>query len=193
MKVILKGQYTGGPQLYGYDVIDKKNIPNKEESQIVREIFTKFAQGLTGKAIAKRLKRRGIKTKKGHYLNNKIICKIICNPKYIGKTIHNGKEYLNIYPPIIDEDTWLSVQSVRDSYKDANCRKGILNGYLLSNKLYCGYCKHKITGSSSKVINHIIKYRYYNCLTKRNRKKESCELRTIKKEYLEKLVLDTTI
>ena len=47
-------------------------------------------------------------------------------------------------------------------------------------------------GESGKEINKVIKYRYYSCLTKRRRKKEKCELEIIKKEQLEKEVMDIT-
>ena len=47
-------------------------------------------------------------------------------------------------------------------------------------------------GESGKEINKVIKYRYYSCLTKRRRKKEKCELEIIKKEQLEKEIMDIT-
>lgn len=59
-----KGQYTGGPVIYGYDVVDKKNVINPEEAEIVKEIFTKYSQGYTAVALAKDLQARGIRTKK---------------------------------------------------------------------------------------------------------------------------------
>ena len=52
----LKGNYTGGNQIYGYDVKDKKNIINEEEASIVREVFSKFSQGFTGVDISNNLK-----------------------------------------------------------------------------------------------------------------------------------------
>ena len=36
-----KGQYTGGAVIYGYDVVEKKNVINPEEAEIIKEIFTK--------------------------------------------------------------------------------------------------------------------------------------------------------
>ena len=36
----LKGNYTGGPVLFGYDVVDKKNVINPVEGAIVKEIFS---------------------------------------------------------------------------------------------------------------------------------------------------------
>lgn len=101
----LKGYFTGGCQLYGYDVVEKRNVIN-EEAEIVREVFTKFSQGYTGVDIAKDLKARDVKTKKGVLIDDKKIYKIIANTKYIGKVQHGDTVYTNIYPPIINEITW---------------------------------------------------------------------------------------
>ena len=120
---LIKGYYTGGHQIYGYDVVDKKNVINDDEASVVREIFTKFAQGYTGVDIAKNLQTRGIRTKKGKYITDKAIYKIIQNTKYVGKVKHGEKVYTNIYPAIIDEHTWQKVQNIRNAYKHAHCRK----------------------------------------------------------------------
>ena len=86
----LKGQFTGGVQLYGYDVVEKRNVINEQEAEIVREIFTKFSQGYTGVDIAKDFKIRDIRTKKGVLINDKKIYKII------------GKYVVSIYLIILD-------------------------------------------------------------------------------------------
>ena len=188
----IKGLFTGGHQIYGYDIVDKKSVINEEEAMIVKEIFSKFAQGFTGVDIAKNLQARGIRTKTGNYLTDKAIYKIIQNTKYIGKVKHGETVYTNIYPAIIDEQVWQKVQNIRNAYKHAHCRKQDIYNYILSGKLICGYCKHKMVGESGKEINKIIKYRYYTCLTKRRRKNEKCELQICNKENLEKDVIDIT-
>ena len=119
----IKGNFTGGNQIYGYDVVDKKNVINDDEASVVREMFTKFAQGYTGVDIAKNLQTRGIRTKKGKYITDKAIYKIIQNTKYVGKVKHGETVYTNIYSAIIDEQTWQKVQNIRNAYKHAHCRK----------------------------------------------------------------------
>ena len=187
----LKGYFTGGCQLYGYDVVEKRNVIN-EEAEIVREVFTKFSQGYTGVDIAKDLKARDVKTKKGVLIDDKKIYKIIANTKYIGKVQHGDTVYTNIYPPIINEITWQKVQDLRKAYKHAQIRKQDSYDYILSGKLFCGYCKHKMVGESGKEIKKVIKYRYYSCLTKRRRKHLNCLMQSNKKDELEKEVMDIT-
>ena len=80
-----KGQYTGGAVIFGYDVVDKKNVINPAEAEIVKEIFTKYSQGYTAVALSKDLQARGIRTKKGLYITDKKIYKILANTKYNGR------------------------------------------------------------------------------------------------------------
>lgn len=186
----LKGNYTGGSQIYGYDVEDKKNIINPVEAEIVKEIFTKYAQGYTGVAIAKELRERGIRTKKGKYLDSTRIYKMICNTKYNGKIKHGDTVYTNIYPAIVDDLTWQKVQDIRNSNKHAPGRKKDIYDFLLSGKIYCGNCKTNMIGESG--TSHTgNKHYYYTCLSRR-RKKQNCSLKALNKKYLEDLVMHIT-
>jgi len=188
----LKGLNTGGHQIYGYDVCERKNVINEEESKIVQEIFSKFAQGFTGVDIANNLRDRGIRTKRGDLFTDKKVYKIISNIKYTGKVQHGETVYTNIYPAIIDDNIWQQVQTIRKKHKHAEIRKRDVCEYILSGKLHCGYCKHNIIGDSGKEINKVIKYRYYACLTKRRRKDLQCKLQSTKKQKLENEIIDIT-
>ncbi len=186
----LKGQYTGGPKIFGYDVVDKKNVINPYEAEIVREIFTKFAKGHTGKSIADSLIARGIRTKTGHYLDDKKIYKIIANTKYVGKIKHGDTVYTNIYPAIIDEETWNAVQMIRNSNKHKPGSKKQKFKFLLSGKLICGDCKSYMVGESGKSKRGEV-YKYYTCLSRR-RRKIKCEMKSVPKIWLEDLVMEMT-
>ncbi len=191
----LKGHFTGGAQLFGYDTVDKKVVINNEEANIVREIFADFAHGFTGADIVKKMESRGVKTKQGKFITKQTIYNMLSNTKYIGIVEHNGTTYTNIYPAIVDEQTWKIVQNIRHSYKHSNCRKHDVYNYILSGKTYCGYCKNKVVGYSAKEINKVIKYRYYICSMRRPRKKgetKKCILETMSKAAYEKEVLDIT-
>lgn len=186
----IKGNFTGGRQIYGYDVVDKKNVINPDEAEIVREIFSKFAKGYSGKSIADSLIARGIRTKTGHYIDDKKVYKIIANTKYIGKVKHGDTVYTNIYPAIIDEETWRNVQLIRNSNKHKPGSKKQKFGYLLSGKLICGDCRCYMVGESgTNRWNEI--YRYYTCLSRRRRKTE-CNQKAVHKEWLEDLIIETT-
>lgn len=186
----LKGNFTGGFQLYGYKVVDKKNVIDEEEAKIVKEIFTRFSQGESGKSIADNLIARGIRTKRGHYIDDKRLYKIISNMKYVGKVQHGDEIYTNIYPPIIDEQTWQVVQSIRNANKHKPGKKKEKYDYILSGKLICGDCKEFMVGVTS-TNRWNTTYKYYTCLSKR-RKKHNCNTHSIRRQYLEDIVFNKT-
>ena len=71
--------------MFGYDVVDKKNVVNPIEGSIVQEIFGLYAQNYTAAYIAEEMRKRGIRTKRGKYLTEKAIYKMLQNTKYNGK------------------------------------------------------------------------------------------------------------
>ena len=186
----LKGNYTGGILLYGFSVIDKKVVIDEQEGPIVKEIFAKFAQGYTVVEIADNLKTRGIRTKKGEYLIDKKIYRMLGNTKYTGKVRHGDTVYSNIYPQLIDERTWQAVQKIRNANKHLPGQKKDIYEFILSGKLICGDCKQKMVGISG--TSHTgAKHYYYTCLS-RPRKRRPCGLHSVGKQYLEDIVIQTT-
>ncbi|HIX09739.1 MAG TPA: recombinase family protein [Firmicutes bacterium] len=180
----LKGNYTGGILLYGFDVI------NEQEGAIVKEIFTKFAQGYTAVDIAADLKARGIRTKKGEYLIDKKIYRMLGNTKYIGKIKHGDTVYTNIYPKLIDDETWQAVQKIRNINKHLPGQKKDIFDFILSGKLICGDCKQTMVGISGTSKTGATYY-YYTCLS-RSRRKRPCGLHAVGKQCLEDTVINTT-
>ena len=186
----LKGNYTGGPVLFGYDVVDKKNVINPVEGAIVKEIFSLYAQDYTAAYIADEMRKRGIRTKKGKYLTEKAIYKMLQNTKYNGKIKHGDTVYDNIYPKIVDDVLWQSVQHIRDGNKHAPGRKKEIFDFILSGKLVCGDCKRLMVGVSGTSKTGA-KHYYYTCLT-HSRDKKPCDLKTACKKEIEDIVINTT-
>ena len=186
----LKGNYTGGPVLFGYDVVEKKNVINSVEGAIVKEIFSLYAQDYTAAYIADEMRKRGIRTKKGKYLTEKAIYKMLQNTKYNGKIKHGDTVYDNIYPKIVDDVLWQSVQHIRDRNKHAPGRKKEIFDFILSGKLVCGDCKRLMVGVSGTSKTGA-KHYYYTCLT-HSRDKKPCTLKTACKKELEDIVINTT-
>lgn len=63
--------------------------------------------------------------------------------------------------------------------------------FLLKGKLYCGVCGKKMNGESGTSYNGKVNY-YYKCST-RKKKSSACPKANIRKEDLEKIVLQTTV
>ena len=187
----LKGNSTGGYPPYGYDVVDKKYVINEYEAAIVREMFTKYSQGFRAGYLVKDLTGRGIRRKDGNYMNDKYIYYILHNEKYTGRVERGGVVYENIYPRIVSDELWRAVAAINEENKHAPSRKKEIFDYILSGKLVCGLCKHRIRGESGTSKTGDAHY-YYSCLTRRHRKK-ACNMRSVRKQDMEDLVVKETV
>ncbi len=183
----LKGNYTGGYLLFGYDVVNKKCVINEQEAEIVREVYIRYANGWTVRSITADLRMRGITDKRSKLFTTSAIYKMLLNPKYNGRTIHQGRVYDNIYPKIISDELWQKVDRIHQSNKHAPGRKKEIFDFILSGKLVCGDCHTKMVGESGTSKTGALHY-YYTCLTKR-RKKAHCETKSVQKQLLEDAVL----
>lgn len=186
----IKGNYTGGILIYGYNVVNKKYVINNAEAAVVKEIYTKYSEGYTAVSIADNLQKRGIRNKQGYYMTAKHIYKILTNPKYTGKVKYGGQIYTNIIPPLITEELWRKVNDVHQANKYAPGRKKDIFDFILSGKLVCGNCKHLMVGESGTSQTGATHY-YYSCLSRR-RKKAPCCLKSVNKQKLEDIVIKTT-
>ena len=102
-----KRLWTGGSLLFGYKVIDKKIHIDKERAEIVRKIFKDYANGVTKKKIIDELNAKGIRTLRGYQFTTNSLYSSLSNKRYIGIVEHtNGENYTNIYPQIIDNETF---------------------------------------------------------------------------------------
>ena len=187
----LKGNTTGGQPIFGYDVVDKKCIINEYEAEIIREAFTKYAQGYKARAIAADMQERGLRRKNGKLIDAKYLYFILHNKRYTGKVEHHGVVYDNIFPRIISDELWYAVNTINEENKLAPSRKKEIFDYILSGKLVCGLCKHKMLGESGTSHTGDIHY-YYVCLSKRRRKKP-CDAKAVHKQHLEDVVINNTV
>jgi site-specific DNA recombinase len=94
---------------YGYDYIDGQLIINKEESRVVRNIYSWYIKGKSMGKIAKMLNKAKIPTKKGGVWAKKTISKMLKNPVYCGylhwEKYLNKSEHDSINPVNVFNDT----------------------------------------------------------------------------------------
>ena len=185
-----KGKATGGQDLFGYDVVDKKYVVNEYESNIVEDAFIMYSQGYKAVAIAEKFNECGYRRKNGKLIDHKYLYFILHNKRYTGVVEHQGELYDNIYPRIISDDLWEKVNSINEENKLAPSRKKEIFDYILSGKLVCGDCKHKMGGESGTSHTGDIHY-YYICLSRR-KKRAKCNTKPIQKQWLEDTVINAT-
>lgn len=186
----LKGNCTG-QRVYGYDVVNKKYVINESEAFAVREIFTKYAQGYKVPQITKDLLARGVKKKSGGPIDGHYVYYILHNCRYTGRVEHNGTMYDNIFPVLISDELWKKVKSITDENKNAPGRKKEIYDYILSGKLFCGNCKHRMSGTSGTSKTGAVHY-YYVCSAK-HRKLNSCNTKAVLKQPIEDFVINSTL
>ncbi len=159
---------------------------DEDEAAIVREIYERYASGETKTEIVKDLQRRKLKTSIGKEFSNNSLNRLLTNPRYIGTYIYGGVEKPGGMPRILDDDLFYRVQDVMKKNKSAPARTHGEGEYLLTTKLFCGYCKEMMigyggTGKYSK------QYHYYIC---KNARKKKCDKKIVSKLYIEQRVLE---
>ncbi|MBE5763016.1 MAG: recombinase family protein [Clostridiales bacterium] len=183
-----KGLFTGGAQLYGYDIVNQKCVINPLEAQVVKKMFEMYKDGYTAEHIANELNAQGYRTKTGKPFYKKMIYKTLCNSKYNGKWENDGTVYTNIYPKIIDDSLWNTVNAIHERNVEAHGDRYNIYDYLLNGLVYCGNCNSPLIGATSTSCTGR-KYHYYSCRSTAPYHK-GCHNKSIPKEKLEDLVAD---
>ena len=116
-----KGMWMGGVVPLGYDVIDRKLIPNESEAETVRMLFKLYLEHGNVRFVKQNADRLGLKTKArkpnngrrdgGALFTRGHIYKLLSNPLYIGEMTHKGERYPGEHQAIIDQDIWDAVQA----------------------------------------------------------------------------------
>lgn len=183
----LKGNFTGGHLLYGYDLKDHKVIINESQAEVVRYIYEQFSLGIYVKNIIKSLTEKGI-YKNGKPFARNTVYNILKNEKYSGIYRHNGEVFENMYPQIVPTEIY---QKVRAKIKENQYgKRSVEVVYLLRHKLKCGYCGQPISAETGTSKNGKVK-RYYKCLGRK--RQNGCNKSMIGKEFLENLIVSAVI
>ena len=108
------------------------------------------------------------------------------NKRYIGIYTYKDKEIPGGMPRIISDDLFYKVQEIMTKNRKAPARSKARQEYLLTTKLFCGYCRDMMrgyggTGKSGKP------HYYYAC---NNMIKKRCKKKIVRKDYIENLVIE---
>ncbi len=188
---LLKGNFIGGYTLLGYNIVNKKWVVNPEEAEIVRDVFNRYRNGEKGKAIIDRLNSQGIKPKNSNKFTMSAICRMIRNEKYIGIVTVDGVTYLDVVPPIVDKRLFKECNLIMDGHKHRQREVYHENPYILSGKMFCGYCGSAITAETGTSHNGQV-YHYYKCY-KRKTEKNTCKKKNVRQSEIENTVFGATI
>lgn len=177
---------TGGNIALGYKVDkDKRFQIDPETAPIVQFIFESYANEKTVTEITNQLNAQGIRTSRGAKFNKNSLHTMLKNKRYIGIYTYKGTEKPGGIPRIISDELFTKVTEIMNKNKKAPARARAKVEYLLTTKLFCGYCKEMMTGFSGTGKSGKV-YRYYVC---NGTKKKLCKKKKVNKEYIEDLVV----
>ena len=179
---------NGGTTPLGYKIVDRRYVIDEEKAPIVREIYTKYADGWSIKDICDGLNERHIETARGGQFNKSSLQTMLKNRKYLGIYIYNDIEVVGGIPRIVDDELFKRVQDKMKVNKIAPARTRAKAEYLLTTKLFCGYCKSMLIGhSSNQISTKGVIYNYYKC--KNSGGKKPCKKKMVMKDYIEDIVV----
>ena len=117
-----KGMWMGGIPPIGYDVANRRLVPNPAEAKLVHHIFARFVELGSSTTLVKELQLIGVtskswttqdgKVRAGKPIDKGLIYKIMSNRTYLGELRHKEVWYQAEHPPLIDQKLWDDVHSI---------------------------------------------------------------------------------
>lgn len=117
-----RGIWMGGMPPLGYDVVDRKLVPNPAEADLVNRIFERFVAIGSVTVLAKELRAEGVTTKSwitikdkqraGKLIDKGYLYKLFKNPVFIGVAAYKGQHFQGEHEPILEKALWDQVQEM---------------------------------------------------------------------------------
>lgn len=117
-----KGMWMGGVPPLGYDVKNRRLVPNEREARVVQHIFKRFVELGSSTKLVKELRLDGVTSKawttqdgnirEGKLIDKSLIYKLLGNRTYLGELRHKDEWFKGEHQPLIELSTWNAVQSV---------------------------------------------------------------------------------
>jgi site-specific DNA recombinase len=123
-----KGMWMGGVPPLGYDVENRRLVPNQGEAKLIRHIFQRFVELGSSTSLFNELKLDGVtskawttqdgKVREGKPIDKGMIYKLLHSRTYLGELRHKSEWFPAAHPPIIERELWDSVHAILAT----NCR-----------------------------------------------------------------------
>lgn len=111
-----KGMWMGGIPPLGYDVVNRRLVPNESEAKLVRHIFKRFVELGSGTLLVRELKLDGVTSKSwttqdgrvrhGVRIDKALVYKLLHNRTYLGELRHKDQWYPAEHLPIVERELW---------------------------------------------------------------------------------------
>lgn len=206
LSIARKGEKIITRPCFGYDVFHGIRVINVEEALIVQKMADWALEGKGPREIAKRLNEMGVKTKSGKQWHDRVVRELLRRRTLIGEFVYNQtykkgtrtitrpkEEWIiveNNHPPILDKDTFYSIQRIFDSRKVGASRHVDSDRYLLTGLLTCGHCGSPMVGQTTKKTTKTRVYHYFRYACNAYAKKGTCFYHNIIRDDLENDIIN---
>jgi site-specific DNA recombinase len=164
-----RGMWMGGPVPLGYDVLDRKLVPNPQEAETVRHIMQRYLALGSVAELVDELSREGYRTKVqqrvsgphkgGCAFRRGTLFHMLSNRIYRGMIIHKKECFEGEHKAIVPEELWDEVQATLARRAQGPSRRlKARHPSLLVGKLVDGEGRAMTTSHATKPG---VRYRYY--------------------------------
>ena len=188
---VLKGKYNGGTVPIGYVIDEDRHFQiDPLTAPFVVGAFKRYAEGATMKEVMDWLNRQGVKTGKNHSFTYNSVHTLLTNRRYMGENRFQDIIMPDTVPVIIEKELFDRVQEKMAKNRRAPARHKAEDDYLLTTKLFCGMCGSMMFGECGTGRNKTV-HHYYKCA--KAKRTHSCKKKTVRKVWLEDLVVNATM
>ena len=189
---LLKGKFNGGSIPLGYTIDSEKHFQiDPVIAPLIVEAYERYAAGATMKEVRIWLNQKGVKNPRGNEMSHNSVRYMLHNRRYIGEYEFRGEVNMDVIPPIMSEELFDRVQRRIEESAKAPARHKAEEEYLLTTKLYCGYCGAYLCGESGTSRTGDI-YHYYKCVSVKKRWAD-CKKKLVRKGWIEDIVVRETM
>ena len=184
----LKCKFNGGMMPIGYVIDAEQHFQiDPLTAPFVLEAFKRYDGGETISSIMNWLNEQGLTNTRGRKTTFNSVGHILHNRRYIGEFRYRDVIVPDGIPAIVPQDLFDRVQEKLAKNKKAPARHKAEDDYLLTTKLFCGYCGGESGTSRTGKVHH-----YYKCVSVKKKRAE-CHKRPVKKGWIEDLVVNETM
>ena len=137
------------------------------------------------------LNEQGVKNTRGQKMTYNSVQHLLNNRRYIGEYTFRDIVIPDGIPAIVPKELFDRVQEKMAKNRKAPARHKAENDYLLTTKLFCGYCGAYLCGESGTSRTGVV-HHYYKCVSVK-KKRTDCHKKPVRKEWLEDMVVNATM
>ncbi len=187
----LKAKSTGGTRPIGYLINSEQRFEiDPLTAPYVLEAFKRYDEGHTLKEIRDWLNEQGVRNNLGKPMQYGSVGHLLKNKRYTGELRYRDVVIPDGIPAIVPVDLFERVQQKMEKNRKAPARHKAEDDYLLTTKLFCGYCGLYMCGESGTSRTMRV-HHYYKCVGVKKRK--ICKKKSVRKQWLEDLVINATM